>query len=227
MSNYNLKAYIQKGALADHRLLTNRDKPNQHPISSITGLEAALNNAGTTTSKTYTTIAEIQADWENLGAGLYTYIVLDGVTYTSGGAELTRSAVLERRFLSSGGVPAPLYESHDPDGSDYIFPFGEGISLKTRIGAVSSGANGALILTPEADYVSMDPTWVPSAVLVLDTLTAFENTVEVPIRTEADGIRGTAVLGHRHGMAFGEALDLAAGAAAWAVSDGTVTITTN
>ncbi len=30
----------------DHALLTNRDKPDQHPISAITGLEEALANAG-------------------------------------------------------------------------------------------------------------------------------------------------------------------------------------
>lgn len=36
------------GGTANHQLLANRDTADQHPISAITGLQAALDNAGTT-----------------------------------------------------------------------------------------------------------------------------------------------------------------------------------
>lgn len=40
--------FTMQGATRDHTLLVNRDKPDQHPISAITGLEEALQNTDKT-----------------------------------------------------------------------------------------------------------------------------------------------------------------------------------
>jgi len=40
--------FTMQGATRDHTVLVNRDKPDQHPISAITGLEEALQNTDKT-----------------------------------------------------------------------------------------------------------------------------------------------------------------------------------
>ena len=40
--------FTMQGATRDHTVLVNRDKPDQHPISAITGLQEALENADKT-----------------------------------------------------------------------------------------------------------------------------------------------------------------------------------